>query len=91
MQLAGHLIGRALQEWKLLNPTDKHSTVKALRERLDLQNQNLALLNFCHASQRSSETVSDFLRRLEQLYQTAFGHEMYYLKLEKNCFMDSCK
>ena len=42
---------------------------------MDPGNQNLALLDFRHASQRSSETVSDFLRRLEQLYQTAFGHE----------------
>ena len=82
MQLAGHLRGWALQEWKLLNPTDKtthHSTIKALRERLDPRNQNLTLLDFRHTSQRSSETVSDFLRRLKQLYQTAFGRENTYI------------
>ena len=65
MQLTGYLRGRALQEWKLLESKDKtayHSTVKALRERLDPGNQSLAALDFRHASQRSSQTVSDFLR-----------------------------
>ena len=76
MQLTGYLRGRALQEWKLLDSKDKttyHSTVKTLRERLDPGNQSLAALDFRHASQRSSETVSDFLRRLEHNYQIAFG------------------
>jgi len=48
MQLAGYLRGRALQEWKLLGPTDKttyHSTVRALRERLDPGNQSLVALD----------------------------------------------
>ena len=65
MQLAGYLRGRALQEWKLLDAKAKttyHSTVKALRERLDPGSQTLAALDFCHASQKPSETVSDFLR-----------------------------
>ena len=78
MQLAGYLRGRALQEWKLLGPTDKtthHSTVRALRVRLDHGNQTLAALDSRHASQRSSETVSDFLKQLEHIYQTAFGRE----------------
>ena len=78
MQLTGYLRGRALQEWKLLESKDKttyHSTVKTLRERLDPGNQSLAALDFRHASQRSSETVSDFLRRLEHNYQIAFGRE----------------
>ena len=46
---------RALQEWKLLGPTDKtayHSTVRALRERLDPGSQTLVALDFRHASQR---------------------------------------
>ena len=78
MQLTGYLRGRALQEWKLLDSKDKttyHSTVKTLREQLDPGNQSLAALDFRHASQRSSETVSDFLRRLEHNYQIAFGRE----------------
>ena len=78
MQLTGYLRGRVLQEWKLLDSKDNttyHSTVKALRKRLDPGNQSLAALDFCHASQRPSETVSDFLRRLEYNYQIAFGRE----------------
>ena len=77
MQMTGYLRGRALQEWKLLDFKDKttyHSTV-ALREQLDPGNQSLAALDFRHASQRPSETVSDFLRRLEHNYQIAFGRE----------------
>ena len=65
MQMTGCLRGRVLQEWKLLDSEDKTtylSTVKALREQLDPGNQSLAALDFCHASQRPSETVSDFLR-----------------------------
>ena len=65
MQLAGYLRGRALQEWKLLDSKDKihyHSTITALRECLDPGNQNLATLDFCYASQKPSESMSDFLR-----------------------------
>ena len=65
MQLAGHLRGRALQEWKLSDPKEKNIyqiTVKALKERLDLGNQSLAALDFKHASQKSAETVSDFIQ-----------------------------
>ena len=78
MKLAGYLRGRALQEWKLLDAkvkTTYHSTVKALREQLDPGNQTLAALGFRHASQRPSETVSDFLRQLELIYQIAFGQD----------------
>ena len=42
---------------------------------MDPGNQTLAALDFRHASQRPTETVSDFLRRLEHIYQTAFGCE----------------
>ena len=35
----------------------------------------MAALYFRHASQRPSETVFDFLRRLEHNYQIAFGRE----------------
>ena len=64
MQLAGHLRGRALQEWKLLLPEEKinyQATIKALRERLDPGNQTLAALDFRHLSQKMNESVSDFI------------------------------
>ena len=78
MQLAGHLRGRALQEWKLLDGSDRvtyQSAIRALRERLDPGDQTLAALDFRHASQKTAESVSDFVTRLERVFQTAFGHE----------------
>ena len=78
MQLAGHLRGRALQEWKLLLPDDRKSyqaAVKALKERLDPGNQTLAALDFRHTSQKNGESVSDFIGRLENVFQTGFGRE----------------
>ena len=55
MELAGHLRGRALQEWKLSLPEDRRSyqaAIKALKERLDPGNQTLAALDFHHTSQK---------------------------------------
>ena len=78
MQLAGHLRGRALQEWKLLLPEDKityQAAVRVLKERLDPGNQTLAALDFRHTSQRMNESVSDFIGRLERVFQTGFGRE----------------
>ena len=78
MQLVGHLRGRALQEWKLMSSEDRatyQSAIKTFRERLDPGNQTLAALDFRHASQKPTETVSDFIRRLEEIFQIAFGRE----------------
>ncbi|MCY3927700.1 MAG: hypothetical protein OXG81_05455 [Acidobacteria bacterium] len=78
MQLAGHLRGRALQEWKLLLPEERatyQSAIKALKERLDPGNQTLAALDFRHLSQKMNESVSDFIGRLEKVFQTGFGRE----------------
>ena len=64
MQLAGHLRGQALQEWKLLLPEDRKSyqaAVKALKERLDPGNQTLVALDFRRTSQKICESVSDFI------------------------------
>ena len=51
-----------------------HTAIKALRERLDPGNQSIAALDF-HTSQKPSETVSDFIRRLEKVFQKAFDRE----------------
>ena len=78
MQLAGHLRGQALLEWKLLDSKDKatyQAAINALRERLDSGDQSIAALDFRHTSQKPGETVSDFIRRLEKVFQTAFGRE----------------
>ena len=78
MQLAGHLRGRALQEWKLLLPEEKanyQAAIKALKGRLDPGNQTLAALDFRHLSQKLNDPVSDFIGRLEKASQIGFGQE----------------
>ena len=78
MQLAGYLRGRAAQQWKLLQPERKRTyqaAIAALKERLDPGNHTLAALDFRHISQHINESVSDFIGRLEQVFQTGFGRE----------------
>ena len=57
-QLAGHLRGKASQEWTLLPATDKlafASATRALSKRLDRGTKALAAQEFCHTTQQSSE------------------------------------
>ena len=78
IQLAGHLRGRAQQEWGLLSEQEKESLERAtasLRARLDPSSRTLAAQDFRHASQREGESVSDFIRRLEQLFKLAYGRD----------------
>ena len=78
MQLAGHLRGRALQEWKSPLPEEKanyQAAIKALKGRLDPGNQTLAALDFRHLSQKLNDPVSDFIGRLEKASQIGFGQE----------------
>jgi len=76
LQLAGHLRGRALQEWDLLLDSDKNSwdrAVAALRARLDPGNKVMAAQDFRHTTQKDAETVPDFIRRLERTFRVAYG------------------
>ena len=78
MRLTGHLKGRALQEWKLLSCEHNifyQTAIKALREKLDPGNQTLAALDFRHTTQKADEPVSDFIGRLEQIFQIGLGRE----------------
>ena len=78
LQLAGHLRGRALQEWGLLNEDSKRSYVQAvdaLRLRLDPGSRTLAAQDFRHTSQTDEERVADFIRRLERTFNVAYGRE----------------
>ena len=61
VQLAGHLRGRALQEWTLLRATEKESLDAALRSRLDPGSRALAAQDFRHASKREKESVADYM------------------------------
>ena len=79
IQLAGHLRGRALQEWGLLSAGEKSSldeAITAMHSRLELSSRASVGQHFRHASQRDSEPVSDFIRRLEQLFKLAYGRDL---------------
>ena len=78
IQLAGHLKGRARQEWSLMSESEKSDYDKgvcALRARLDPGSKALAAQDFRHASQDESEKVSDFVRRLEKIFRRAYGND----------------
>ena len=79
IQLAGHLHGRALQEWNLLSSDEKSSfttAVNAVRARLDPGRQAMAAQDFRHTMQRDAESVANYSIRLERAFQIAYGHEM---------------
>jgi len=83
LQLAGYLRNRALQEWNLLSGEDRgtyESAVKALQACLDPGNQTLAALDFRHAVQGDSETVADYIRWLEHIFQIGFGKDRISLE-----------
>ena len=76
IQLAGHLRGKALQEWNLLVEADKatfEKAVTALREVLGPGSKVLAAQDFRHTSQNEGESVSAFIRRLERTFSIAYG------------------
>ncbi|XP_064398966.1 uncharacterized protein LOC135345475 [Halichondria panicea] len=78
MQLAGHLRGKALQEWNLISPDDKSSYQSATSElsrRMDPGGRVMAAQDFRHAIQKETETVADYLRRLERQFQLAYGRD----------------
>ena len=83
IQLAGHLQGRALQEWNLLArdgqlPFDE--MVQALRGRLEPRTRTLAAQDFRHTSQSDTEKVSDFIRRLERTFMVTYGQDQMSLE-----------
>lgn len=78
IQLAGHLRGRALQEWNLLGDGDRSTydeAVKALRSRLDFGSRQIAAQEFRHCLQAEGEKVSDYIRRLEKTFRVAYGRD----------------
>lgn len=78
IQLAGHLRGRALQEWNLLGRDERTAygtAVAALRSRLDPGSKAMAAQDFRHISQRENESTSSFIRRLERTFQLAYGRD----------------
>ena len=102
MQLAGHLHGRALQEWGLLDGPSRKTylaAVDSLRARLDPGSRTLAAQDFRHTNQREDEPVATFIRRLERTFQIAYGHDCMLtetrdtsmVSCRKVCCMISCE
>ena len=78
IQFAGHLRGKAFQEWNLMGGDDKtsyESAVQALKVRLDPGAKTLAAQDFRHARQHGAESVGEFIRRLERTFQVAYGRD----------------
>ena len=78
IQLAGHLKGRALQEWNLLGESQTQKVdeaIQALRERLDPGSKVLAGQDFLHTAQHEAESVADFVRHLERTFHVAYGRD----------------
>ena len=78
MQLAGHLKGRTLQEWNLLQPEERASfarVTEALHLRLDSGSKAVAAQDFRHTTHRDSEPAADFIRRLERTFRIAYGRD----------------
>ena len=78
IQLAGHLRGKALQEWNLLSEeelADFDLAVQALRDHLDLGSKVLAAQEFRHTTQGESEKVTDYISRLERAFRIAYGKD----------------
>ena len=78
LQFAGHLRGHAQQEWNLLSDGDKtsfDSAVTALRIRLDPGSKVMAAQDFRHTVQEESESVCNYIHRLERTFRIAYGHD----------------
>ena len=78
MQLAGHLRGRALEEWNLMDESDKtdlSQATTALKRRLDPGSKTLAAQDLRRASQGQDELISNYVRRLEKMFRMAYGRD----------------
>ena len=78
LQLAGHLKGKARQEFSLLMPGEKSTFTmakSALRSRLEMGSKTLAAQDFRHATQGTQEAVSDYVLRLEKTFRRAYGRD----------------
>ena len=54
---------------------DYGAVIHALRSRLDPGSKTMAAQDFRHSLQKSGESVSDFVCRIEKTYQVAYGKD----------------
>ncbi len=91
LQLAGHLRGRALQEWNLLAEGDNNTwdcAVHTLHCRLDSGSRAMAAQDFRHTLEKETETVADFTRRLERMFRIAYGGDTMALETQEAILYD---
>ena len=94
LQLAGHLRGRARQEFSLLAPEEKSTFIRAkaaVRSRLEGGSKILAAQDFRHATQEPQEAVSDNIIRLEKIFRRAMAKTTWRRRQGMLCFMPSYK
>ena len=78
LQLAGHLRGRAGQEWALLSEGERLNltvAITSLTSRLEPTSKVMAAQDFRHLTQHHAEPVSDFIRRLKRTFNLAYGSD----------------
>ena len=71
IQLAGHLSGKARQEFSLLTPDEKSTFAKAkisMRGRLEVESKALVAQDFRHSTQGIQESESDYTHRLGRIF-----------------------
>ena len=93
LQLAGHLRGKARQEWTLLEANNKLSydrVTSMLKSKLDPSRKVLAVQDFRHLSQGKNEVVGDFIRRLEQTFVGHMGMIRFVKRLATPLCMVNC-
>ena len=74
---SNYLHGRALQKWNLMDGSEKvryDVAVSALQSRLEHGNKTLAAQDLCHIAKMDDEKVATFIRRLERMFNIAYGH-----------------
>ena len=60
---------------KLCSKSTGQWFMNALRSWLDPGSKTMAAQDFCHSHQKSDESVSDFICRIEKSYQVAYGKD----------------
>ncbi len=61
-----------------LTRTTYKDAISALRLRIDPQNRVSTATDFRHALQAEEETVADYVKRIERLFQIAYGQLLRY-------------
>ena len=94
LQLAGHLRKRALQEWNLLDISDRREfsvAAKSLQDRLDPGSRTLAAQDFRHAAQQESESVMTSSLDWSGLSGLRMGTTVSLVRLGTRYYMVSSK